>query len=104
MSKKWLCFSCEGDITLGQKFTFLSKGPVHLECLYKEIVSRGVFKGDVELLFNALSIILDEIIRFREFKESSESKDIQEIFYELQKAAEVNAAKLTRKLESLVDL
>jgi len=86
----------------GQRFTFLSRGPVHLECLEREARSRGLYEGDVERLFSALLILLDGIVLFRELKEGSEAEDVRGILHELQKSFEAGAAKITRVIEKKV--
>ena len=100
----WTCFVCGGEVVPGQRFTFLSKGPVHLECLEREVKSRGLYTEDTKILFSALLTLLDNIVFFRELKAQSKSDEVRNALHELQKSSETGAAKITRAIEKRINL
>ena len=101
MTQEWICFVCGKPVIPGQRFTFMSKGPIHLECLTRLTEKRD--GRDVKNLLEGLSILLDNIVRFRELRNMSDDEETKGLFYDAQKAAELHAAKLTKKIERLLE-
>ncbi len=104
MPEAWVCFVCGREVRVGQRFTFVSKGPVHLDCLEGLAREGGVYSGDVERLFRALKTLLDNIVLFRELREAARGEAVKSLLHELQKSSEAGAAKVTKLIESNIEL
>lgn len=96
--KRWKCAACGEEILEGQVFTFYKKGPVHWECLEKE-VAPGLYKDvDKAALLRLDHYLHQGIVIVKELEYLAQSEEVRSKIAEVRKQLEVMAAKLTNEL------
>ncbi|AFA38107.1 Uncharacterized protein conserved in archaea [Pyrobaculum oguniense TE7] len=98
--KKWKCAVCGEDIIEGQVFTFYAKGPVHWECLEKELSGKVYKDADSAALLRLDHFLHEGIVLAKELEYLAQGEAAKERIREVRKQLEVLAAKLTNELTS----
>ena len=99
---KWDCFVCGDKVIEGQKFTFVSKGPVHLHCLEKTLTEK--YKGDSKLLviqqlIRALDASSSGIVAYKQLKLVAANDELKKFFEKLQVEEEKLSTLITKEIE-----
>jgi len=98
--KRWKCVGCGDDIIEGQLFTFYSKGPVHWECLEKELAQRLYKDVDLAALLRLDHYIHEGIVLAKELEHLAQSEAAKSRIAEVRKQLEALAARLTNEITS----
>jgi Uncharacterized protein conserved in archaea len=98
--KRWKCAVCGEEIIEGQVFTFYSKGPVHWECLERELADRIYKDVDTAALLR-LDHYLHEGIVLAKQLEHLATGEARKRIEEVRKQLEALAARLTNEITKI---
>jgi len=100
--KRWKCAVCSEEIIEGQLFTFYSKGPVHWECLEKEMAARVYKDTDLAALVRLDHYLHEGIVLAKQLEYMTQSEEVRKRIEEIRRQLEVLAAKLTNEITAKV--
>ncbi len=96
--KKWRCAVCGEEVVEGQVFTFYAKGPVHWECLEKELAGRLYKDVDAAALLRLDHYLHEGIVLAKQLEYLAQGEKARERIREIRKQLETLAAKLTNEI------
>ncbi len=100
--KRWKCAVCGEEIIEGQLFTFYSKGPVHWECLEKEMAARVYKDVDLAALIRLDHYLHEGIVLAKQLEYMTQSEEVRKRIEEIRRQLEVLAAKLTNEITAKI--
>ena len=99
--KRWRCVICGEDILEGQRFTQLSEGYAHIECIREKAAEKhGSPPRDMEALLDALESALYGIVRAKEAARYASDEDVRRIIEKYRQMLEEEALIMSVALES----
>ena len=96
--KRWKCAVCGEEIIEGQLFTFYSKGPVHWECLERELAAKLYKDVDAAALLRLDRFLHEGIVLAKQLEYLAQNEETKKMIEEVRKQLEVLAAKLTKEV------
>ncbi|MEZ0319285.1 MAG: DUF2175 family protein [Pyrobaculum sp.] len=96
--KRWKCVICGEDIIEGQVFTFYAKGPVHWECLEKELAPKIYKDVNAAALLRLDHYLHEGIVLAKELEYLATSDEVKIRITEIRKQLEALAARLTNEI------
>jgi hypothetical protein len=100
--KRWKCAACGEEIIEGQLFTFYSKGPVHWECLEREMATRVYKDVDLAALLRLDHYLHEGIVLAKQLEYLAQSGEVRKRIEEIRRQLEVLAAKLTNEVTAKI--
>jgi len=100
--KRWKCVACGEEIIEGQLFTFYNKGPVHWECLEREMAARVYKDVDLAALVRLDHYLHEGIVLAKQLEYMTQSEEVRKRIEEIRRQLEVLAAKLTNEITAKV--
>ena len=100
--KRWKCAACGEEIIEGQLFTFYSKGPVHWECLEKEMANTVYKDVDLAALLRLDHYLHEGIVLAKQLEYLAQSGEVRKRIEEIRRQLEVLAAKLTNEVTAKI--
>jgi hypothetical protein len=100
--KRWKCAACGEEIIEGQLFTFYSKGPVHWECLEKEMAATVYKDVDLAALLRLDHYLHEGIVLAKQLEYLAQSGEVRKRIEEIRRQLEVLAAKLTNEVTAKI--
>ncbi len=100
--KRWKCAVCGEETIEGQLFTFYSKGPVHWECLEKEMAARVYKDVDLAALIRLDHYLHEGIVLAKQLEYMTQSEEVRKRIEEIRRQLEVLAAKLTNEITAKI--
>lgn len=100
--KRWKCAACGEEIIEGQLFTFYSKGPVHWECLEKEMATMVYKDVDLAALLRLDHYLHEGIVLAKQLEYLAQSGEVRKRIEEIRRQLEVLAAKLTNEVTAKI--
>jgi Uncharacterized protein conserved in archaea len=100
--KRWKCAVCGEEIIEGQLFTFYSKGPVHWECLEREMVAKVYKDVDLAALLRLDHYLHEGIVLAKQLEYMTQSEEVKKRIEEIRRQLEVLAAKLTNEITAKI--
>ena len=100
--KRWKCAACGEEIIEGQLFTFFSKGPIHWECLEREMVAKVYKDVDLAALLRLDHYLHEGIVLAKQLEYMTQSEEVKKRIEEIRRQLEVLAAKLTNEITAKI--
>jgi hypothetical protein len=100
--KRWKCTACGEEVIEGQLFTFYSKGPIHWECLEKEMATTVYKDVDLAALLRMDHYLHEGIVLAKQLEYLAQSGEVRKRIEEIRRQLEVLAAKLTNEVTAKI--